>query len=315
MFKRSIFTILLASVIVLSACTSAAVPAEEAASSAEEAAPVEAAPAEEASAEVDASGIPVFDCLGSSETALVDLDCREVTVAVENAYLPFNYIDSKTGKADGWDYVVIPEICTRLHCKPVFQESSWDVMIQSVADGLYDVAGDGITINAEREEIADFSMGYVNIQQRLLVRKGEDRFASIEEFVENPDLIMGTQSATTNMETALGYLTEDRVSGFEQFPFAIQALIGGDIDAVILDEVIGLGYVGENADKVELVGPSISSDQLGFVFPSGSELVGPFNQAIQSMIDDGFMNQVNLKFFGPDFKVTYDDIKEVTYEE
>ncbi len=315
MFKRSIFTILLASVIVLSACSPAAVPAEEAASAAEEAAPAEAAPAEAANAEENASGIPVFDCLGTAETALVDLDCREVTVAVENAYLPFNYIDSKTGKADGWDYVVIPEICTRLHCTPVFQESSWDAMIMSVADGLFDVAGDGITINAEREEIADFSMGYVNIQQRLLVRKGEDRFASIEEFVENPDLIMGTQSATTNMETALGYLPEDRVNGFEQFPFAIQALIGGDIDAVILDEVIGLGYVGENADKVELVGPSISSDQLGFVFPTGSELVEPFNQAIQSMMDDGFMNEVNLRFFGPDFNVTYDDIEEVTYEE
>ena len=118
-----------------------------------------------------AKGIPQFECLGSAEDALVDLDCREVTVAVENAYLPFNYIDSKTGKAGGWDYEVIPEICTRLHCTPVFQEVSWDAMIQSVADGLYDVAGDGITINAEREEIADFSMGYVNIQQRLLGEK------------------------------------------------------------------------------------------------------------------------------------------------
>ena len=302
MFKRSFFTILLASVIVLSACSPAEVPAE-------------AAPAEEAGAGVDASGIPVFDCLGSAETALVDLDCREVIVAVENAYLPFNYIDSKTGKADGWDYVVIPEICTRLHCKPVFQEVSWDALIMSVADGLYDTAGDGITINDERDQIVDFSMGYINIQQRLLVRKGENRFASIEEFVENPDLIMGTQSATSNMETALTYLPEAQVNGFEQFPFAVQALIGGDIDAVILDEVIGLGYVGENADKVELVGPSISSDQLAFVFPSGSELVEPFNQAIQSMVDDGFMNEVNLRFFGPDFNVTYDDIEEVTYEE
>jgi polar amino acid transport system substrate-binding protein len=262
-----------------------------------------------------AKGIPQFKCLGSADKALVDLKCREVTVAVENAYLPFNYIDSKTGKAGGWDYTVIPEICTRLHCKPVFQESSWDAMIQSVADGLFDVAGDGITINAEREEIADFSMGYVNIQQRLLVRKGENRFTSIEEFTANPDLLIGTQSGTTNMETALKFLPEGRVNGFEQFPFAIQALIGGDIDAVILDEVIGLGYVGENADKVELIGPSISSDKLGFIFPTGSELVEPFNKAIQSMIDDGFMNQVNLKFFGPDFKVTYDDIKEVTYGE
>ena len=291
MFKKSNFILvsLLAGALILSACSGGNAEA--------------------------AKGIPQFDCLGSADKALVDLNCREVTVAVENAYLPFNYIDSKTGKADGWDYEVIPEICTRLHCKPVFQEISWDAMIQSVADGLYDVAGDGITINAERDEIADFSMGYVNIQQRLLVRKGEDRFTSIEEFVENPDLVMGTQSATTNMETALGYLPEERVNGFEQFPFAIQALIGNDLDAVILDEVIGLGYVGQNADQVELIGPSISSDKLGFVFPTGSELVEPFNKAIQSMIDDGFMNEVNLKFFGPNFKITYDDIKEVTYGE
>lgn len=302
MIKRSIFSILMASIIVLTACTPAAAPAEE-------------APVNEASMEYDESGLPLFDCLGNAEDALVDLNCREVTVAVENAYLPFNYIDSKTGKADGWDYAAISEICTRLHCKPVFQEISWDAMIPSVADGLYDVAGDGITINQERDEIGDFSTGYVNIQQRLLVRKGETRFTSIEEFVDNPDLIMGTQSATTNMETALTYLPEARVNGFEQFPFAVQALIGGDIDTVILDEVIGLGYVGENADKVELIGPSISSDQLGFFFPTGSELVEPFSQAIQAMIDDGFMNEINLRFFGPDFKVTYDDIKEVTYDE
>ena len=261
-----------------------------------------------------AKGIPQLKCLGSADKAVVDLKCRDVSVAIENAYLPFNYIDSKTNKAGGWDYEVMQEICTRLHCKPVFQEVSWDAMIQSVADGLYDVAADGITINDEREIIVDFSMGYINIQQRLLVRKGENRFASIEEMAANPDLVLGTQSGTTNMETALKYLPEAQVRGFEQFPFAIQALISSDIDAVILDEVIGLGYMGENADKVELVGPSIESNQLGFVFPTDSVLVEPFNKAIQSMMDDGFLTKVNQKFFGPDFKMTYDDIKEITYE-
>lgn len=261
-----------------------------------------------------AKGIPQFECLGSAEDALVDLDCREVTIAVENAYLPYNYIDSKTGLAGGWDYEVIPEICTRLHCTPVFQEVSWDALIQSVADGLYDMAGDGLTISPERSEIVDFSMGYVKTQQRLLVRIGEDRFTSIEELAENPELILGTQSGTTNMETALNYLSADRIKGFEQFPFAIQALIAGDLDAVILDEVIGLGYLGENADKVELIGPSISSDELGFIYPLGSELVEPFNQAIQAMMDDGTLAKINLKYYGPEFTLTYEDIEEVTYE-
>lgn len=262
-----------------------------------------------------ATGIPEFDCLGSAEEALVDLECVEITVAVENAYLPYNYISSETNQAGGWDYEVIPEICERLHCQPVFEEVSWDVMIQSVADGLFDIAGDGITITDERDEIVDFSMGYAAVEQRLLVRIGEDRFESIEDIVENPDLVLGTQVATTNYETAIEYLPEDRVQAFEQFPFAIQALITGDVDAVIIDETAGLGYLGEFADQLELIGPSITSDMLGFVFSEDSELVGPFNTAIQSMIDDGWLNEINLRYFGPEFTITYGDIDEVTYDE
>lgn len=260
-------------------------------------------------------GLPLYGCLGSAEEAVVDLECREVTVAVENAYLPFNYIHSETGQAGGWDYDVIPEICERLHCQPVFVEVSWDVMIQSVADGLYDLAGDGITITPERDEIADFSMGYVSFEQRLLVRKGETRFSSIEEFASNPDLVISTQSGTSNYETAIQYLKEERINAFEQFPFAVQALIAGEVDAVLIDEIAGAGYISENPDALEFVGPAITSELLGFIFPSGSELVEPFNLAIQDMMDDGTLAEINLRYWSGEFEVTYDDILEVTYDD
>ena len=83
---------------------------------------------------------------------------------------------------------------------------------------------------------------------------------------------------------------------------------------MIIDEVSGLGYQGESADQLELIGPSISSDALGFLFPNGSELVAPFNTALQSMMDDGTLAEINGRYFSPDFTVTYDDIEEVTYE-
>ncbi len=251
----------------------------------------------------------VYECLGTAEDALVDLDCREITIAVENAYLPFNYISSETGEAGGWDYEVWPAICELLHCKPVFEESAWEVMVQSVQDGLVDTAGDGITILPERLEQVDFSDGYVNVEQRLLVRKGEDRFASIEDIVTNTDLILGTQAQTSNYETAKNYLSEDRIQAFEQFPFAVQALIAGDIDAVLIDEVAGLGYMGTNAESLELIGPSISSDQLAFPFQKGSDLIEPVNLAIQALKDSGRLDEINLKYFGPDFTITYDDIQ------
>ena len=245
---------------------------------------------------------------GGEESALPDLGGREVTIAVENAYLPFNYIDPETGEPAGWDYEVWDEICARINCKPVYTEAAWEGMIQAVADGQFDAAADGITITPDRAEMVDFSIGYINIEQRLLVRADETRITSIQDIVDNPDLKLGTQTGTTNYETAKKYLPEDRIQAFEQFPFAVQALIAGDIDAVIMDEVAGQGYVGENADKLKLVGDSLSSDQLGFIFPKGSDLVEPVNAALKSMMQDGFLEQVNKKYFGPDFDITYDDL-------
>lgn len=248
-------------------------------------------------------------CLGSSDSAVVDLDCRKIVIAVENAYLPFNYIEVKSGKAGGWDYEAWTEICTRLHCTPVYQEAAWEGMIQAVSNKQYDVAADGITITEERKQIVDFSQGYIQINQRLLVRKGDTRFDSIEAFATDEALVMGTQANTTNYETAKGFLPEGRLKAFEQFPFAIQALISGDVDAVIIDEVVGMGYMGENAEALELIGPSISSDALGFVYAKGSDLVEPVNKALDAMRADGTLDKLNKKFFGPDFKISSEDIQ------
>ncbi|MHB8136118.1 MAG: substrate-binding periplasmic protein [Anaerolineaceae bacterium] len=292
----SVFAVL---VLALSACTTPT------------AAPTEVMPTQ--AAVVEPTALPPFElptgCLGTAADAIVDLDCEEITIAVENAYLPFNYISVETGKPGGWDYEAWTEICTRLHCTPVFVEAAWDGMIQAVADGQFDAAGDGITITPDRAEIVDFSTGYINIQQRLLVRLGENRFTSMEEFVKT-DLVLGTQTATTNYETAVEYLPEDRIQAFEQFPFAVQALIAGDVDAVIIDEVVGMGYMGENADAVELIGPAISSDELGFIYPKGSKLTSMVDQAINAMKADGFLSALNVRYFGPDFDITYDDIAE-----
>lgn len=255
------------------------------------------------------------ECLGTAADAIVDLDCREVTIAIENAYLPFNYVDAETGIPGGWDYDAWDEICARLHCTPVYTEAAWDGMIQAVADGQFDAAADGITITEDRAQVVDFSIGYVNIDVRLLVRQDETRINSIEDIVADESLKLGTQTGTTNYEIAATYLPEERIQAFEQFPFAVQALVAGDIDAVIIDETAGQGYLGENADVLKLIGPSMSSDQLGFIFPKGSDLVDPVNQAIQAMMADGTLAALNTKYFGADFDVTYDDIGPGAYGE
>jgi phosphate/phosphite/phosphonate ABC transporter binding protein len=251
----------------------------------------------------------------TDEIVLPDLGGREITIAVENAYLPFNYIRLDTGEAEGWDYDFIEEACARLNCVPVWVEFGWDTMIASVAAGQFDMATDGITITEERAQQVDFSEGYVSIEQRLLVRIDEDRFSNIEEFAADPNLLLAEQISTTNYITAVEQVGESRVLAFDTFGLAVQAVISGDADGVIIDEVAGQGYLGANADKVKLIGPTIQSDELGFIFPRGSDLVEPFNLVLRQMKADGFLAQINARWFGPSFTITYDDIGPGAYAE
>ncbi|CUS02435.2 Amino acid ABC transporter substrate binding protein [Candidatus Promineifilum breve] len=240
---------------------------------------------------------------------LPDLGGREITVTLENAYLPFNYIDPATGEPAGWDYEAIGAICELLNCTPVFVESAWEGMIQAVADGQFDMAADGITITEERRELVDFSDGFINIEQRLLARIDEDRFDSVDSFVDNSDLTVGTQTGTTNFETISELVPAERIQAFDSFSFAVQSLLAGDVDAVIIDETAGLGYQGANAEALKLVGDSLSSDQLGFVFPKGSDLVAPFNAAMAALRENGTLARLAEKYFTDAFTLTYEDLE------
>jgi polar amino acid transport system substrate-binding protein len=319
MNKRLLLIVLLLVTLSLAvACGSQTAPAPE--QPAEEAAPTEApaeeaAPVEEEKTEVEPEeeAAPAEEEAAGSE--LPDLGGRKISIAIENAYLPFNYIDLATGEPAGWDYEAWDEICKRLNCVPDYVEARWDGMIVAVSEGQFDAAADGITITEERAQIVDFSEGYINIEQRLLVRADEDRFETPEEFKADESLIVGTQVGTTNYNTAEKLVGADRIQSFDTFDFAVQALIAGDVDTVVMDETAGQGYVGANADKLKLVGPSLSSDQLGFIYPKGSDLVEPVNLALASMKKDGFLEELAQKYFSDRFTITYDDIGEGAYAE
>ena len=230
---------------------------------------------------------------------LPDLGGRTVTVAVENAYPPFNVLDDETGEGVGWDYDTLGEICDRLNCVPEYIETSWEGLIVAISNGEYDMAADGITITEERAEIVDYSEGYIDVIQRMMVRVGEDRFSGADDFVAG-DFVIGVQVATTNYIAASELLggDEDRIVGYGEFGLAVQALITGDIDAVVIDDVAGQGYTGLNDDKIKLLPDDLIKQQLGFIYPQGSDLVESFNAALAEMREDGTLAAINAKWLG-----------------
>ncbi len=228
-----------------------------------------------------------------------DLGGREIVIAVENAYPPFNYKDEKTGDNIGMDYDIVNDVCKRLNCKTKFVTTSWDAIVavmESKGKAEWDMAADGITITPERAKNVDFSDPVINVAQRLLVRKGETRFKTGDEFKANAELIFGAQPGTTNYVIMEKLVGKDRIQAYDQFGLIVQALMNNDIDATVMDDVASSGNMQANPDKLETLAEILAGEDLGFVFPQGSDLRAAFNKALADQRADGTFDKIKEKW-------------------
>ncbi len=232
--------------------------------------------------------------------ALPDLGGRRVVVALENAYVPFNSIDPATKQASGWDYDAVGELARRLNFKPDYREIAWDSLIQGVATGQFDLAANGITITPERARVVDFSAGYMVVRQRLLVRAEESRFDSLATFAARADTRIAAQKGNTNYTVAEKLVGPARVLAYDGFGELIQALVNHDVDAVIVDDVGGQGYVGQQREKLRLTTGALEEQELGLIFPKNSPLRAPVDAALAAMRADGTLARINMKWFSPE---------------
>jgi polar amino acid transport system substrate-binding protein len=231
---------------------------------------------------------------GGHVAGLPDLAGKTITVAVENSYPPFNYIDESTNAAIGWDYDTTTEICKRINCVAEFKQAAWDGIFPAMQAGEYDMLADGVTFRAGRNWAVDFSIPYTFVSQQLLVRADETN--TLEGFVGNADLKVGSQIGTTNYIAATEYFPDKDILTYSDFGAAVLALMAGDIDGVVLDDTVAAGFMLQEPGKLKVLGAVETGDSLAFVFPPGSVLLGPVNAALRSMHDDGTLANINAKW-------------------
>ncbi|MEM8957056.1 MAG: transporter substrate-binding domain-containing protein [Pseudomonadota bacterium] len=233
---------------------------------------------------------------------LPDLGGREVVVVTENAYPPLQYVDPDSGEAVGWEYDAMAEIAARLNLVITYETISWDAMIAAVGQGEYDIGMTGITIRADRAEQVDFSAPYMRSEMVMLVNGDEARFEDADGFSANPGLLVAAQPGTTAFYVAVydlldGDESNPRVRLFETFGASVQALRARDVDMVLTDGTAGQGYVSASDGALKIVGEPLGTEDFGFIFPKGSDLVAPVDAAIASMAADGTLEALDKKWF------------------
>jgi len=234
--------------------------------------------------------------------ALPDLQGREIVVVTENAYPPLQFVDPKSGDAIGWEYDAMTEIASRLNATITYENISWDAMIPAVAEGQFDLGMTGITIRDDRKEMVDFSDAYMRSEMVMLVRGDEERFNDAESFAADEELLMAAQAGTTPFYVGVydvldGDEANPRIKLFETFGAGVQALRNDDVDLVLTDGTAGEGYVAASDGKLKLVGEALGTEDFGFIYAKGSDLVEPINAAIKSLQDDGTLKALTKKWF------------------
>lgn len=231
----------------------------------------------------------------------LNFEGQTIVAVTSNDYPPLSMVDPETGESVGWEYDATNEIARRLNVSIDWQLSSWDTMLAGVQAGQYDVAMDGISITDERKEVVDFSIPYLQSEQKMVVRADETRFTDPESFMSVADGKVGIIPGTTNFYTALYVLgleeDSEKMQAFSSFGTLVQALLTGDIDLIFMDGPSSQGYMGAYPERLATLDGVYGDDEFAYVFPKGSDLVEPFSTAIRSMQEDGTLERITNYWF------------------
>ncbi|WP_347862335.1 glutamine ABC transporter substrate-binding protein [Salimicrobium sp. PL1-032A] len=218
------------------------------------------------------------------------------TVATDNNFVPFEFLNEETGEMEGFDMDLIRAIADEAGFEVDIESMKFDGVVAGMQTGRYDIGIAGMTITEERAETIDFSDPYYDAGLIIAVQEGNEE-------IQSEDDLAGKTVATRSGTTSETYLSENHPEAeIETFPGIVEAymdLQAGRVDAVMYD-VPNVQYYVNNDAKGELktVGEILQGEQYGIAFPQGSELVEPANEALQTLIDNGTYDDIYEEWFG-----------------
>ncbi len=241
------------------------------------------------------SSKPLVLLLGAMVLAsLLSLACRSdsVLIATDGDYHPFNFINESTGEIDGLEREMGDELCRRadLNCEWTINE--WEDMIPDLRAEEFDAIIAGMSITPERDQSIDFTDPYYPpVPSVYIARAGAGDNAAQGVVAAMEETIYSDYFQSIGRE----YVS------FENSGSSMDALLAGEIDAILVDRGFAIERLTELAFQLAIVGPEVPLDQgLGIGVREDSPLRERFNEAIASMKEDGTLNDLLRKWIGED---------------
>lgn len=199
---------------------------------------------------------------------------------------------------EGIDVEIASAIADKLGLELQIDDMEFTSALTAVQNNAADVILAGLTYNEERDEVLDFTESYSTGVQVVIVTEDSD-ITSIDDLAN--DKMIGTQAGTTGWAYASdtpenGGYGEDHVNGYDSGALAVQALLNGQIDAVIIDDAPAQEFVKANEGLKILETPWITEDYCAAVDEGNEALLNAINNALVEMIEDGTVQEILDKY-------------------
>lgn len=239
---------------------------------------------------------------GASDPAgFTTVESGKLHMSTNAEFPPYEMLDD-AGNPIGIDVEVAQAIANKLGLELVVDDMGFDAALLAVQNGQSDIAMAGITVSEDRLAKMDFTDSYATGVQVVIVKEGSD--VTMDNL---GDHMIGTQMGTTGYIYASdtvenGGYGEDHVIGYETGAVAVQALISGQVDAVIIDNLPAQSYVEANAAAglTILEGTWVEEDYAIGLQKGNADLMAAVNGALNELKADGTFQNIVDKYITAD---------------
>jgi polar amino acid transport system substrate-binding protein len=221
---------------------------------------------------------------------------KMILVATDATWPPMEFLDENK-KIVGFDVDLVNEIAKAAGFKVEIMNTGWEGIFAGLAEGNYQAIASSLTITDERKAFMDFTEGYVNAGQVLIVRKETTGVTTLADLIGKK---VGAQIGTYG-DSEIRKVAGVKLKSYDEIALAFEDLLYGIIDGVVTDRPIAANFALQNtyyANKLMIVGTPFTDEWLGIAFWKGDTKTSKlFADGLKKVKESRKLEELIVKWF------------------
>ena len=235
-------------------------------------------------------------CLGSF--AFAEGELHMGTNANFPPYEYHEYVDD-VDTIVGIDAEIAAAVAAKLGYDLEIMDIEFSACIPALVSGKADFCMAGMTVTEERLESVNFSTTYATGIQVIIVKEGSAITSVDDLFAEGANTIIGVQESTTGDLYCTWDIEDEGLGTVERFKNgadAVQALVTGKVDCVVIDNEPAKAFVATNEGLTILESAYAVEDYAIAIAKDNAELLEKINEALAALTEDGTIPAIIEKY-------------------